>query len=91
MCLETSLTQEEIDFNHSLDYMERHRRVSEPKLDIARNIENAFQAGRFNSSEDIYEYDENRLRVKAPNGKMLDLTVKYISIYFTTKEAYKTI
>lgn len=60
--------------------------TNEPEQDLADKICWAFQGGKFNGYEDIYEYRQDNMQVEAPNGEMVSLDTKYCFNAFRTPE-----
>lgn len=64
------------------------REVFEQMRDL---LEGLLQYGSFNSYEDYYEIDSNRkaLKVAAPNGKEIEVSMKYVTVHHKPKYGTK--
>lgn len=54
-------------------------------------LEGLLQYGRFNSYEDYYEIksDRNAIKFQAPNGKEIEVSMKYVTVYHKPKYGTK--
>lgn len=91
--VETELTPEQTAKNKEIresgDWIAQQRDIiKEPRKALLHSLVRQFEDGHFNSMEDIYEYDSDRMTVAGPDGEPVNLTVKYGMEHFETLEEF---
>lgn len=83
--VKSELTEEQIAFNTINRSSYDHPCIQEPHGEVLDSIINAFSAGRYDGQfYEVYEYSEAAMKIKDPNGNMLDFTTEYPSASFKT-------